>query len=199
MAPIAFTDLKVDLTVALTADEQQTLIATARESIRYGLVERIQFTVNPQDHSSTLQEHCASFVTLHIGEELRGCVGSIIASEPLITNVARNAYSAATKDRRFSSLKVRDLPLLSIEVSILSPLEEIQATTEEEILQQIIPHQHGVYISDGIHSSTFLPVVWDKLPVKQHFWTALKNKAGLTDNSWPTNMRALRYTAQKIG
>ncbi len=184
--------------IELSAAERQTLIVTARESIRCGVVEHVELSVNPQDHSPNLQGHCASFVTLHIGKELRGCVGSIIASEPLVANVAHSAYAAATRDRRFSPLKVRDLQLISIEISILSPLEELRATTEAEILQQILPHHHGVYISDGIHSSTFLPVVWDKLPDRQQFWTALKNKAGLATNSWPANMRALLYTARKI-
>ncbi len=89
-------------------EHHRTLLAVAAAAIDRGLSEQGALPVVAQDYPELLREPRASFVTLRIGGRLRGCMGSLLATEPLVVNVARNAYTAAFRDPRFTPLAARN-------------------------------------------------------------------------------------------
>ena len=178
--------------------QRQQLLSIVIKSIQHGITfgERYQ-----NDHSNTeafTQEQRACFVTLKTNNTLRGCVGSLVANEALINNIIHNAYSAAFNDSRFVPLRRKELPGLSIQLSILSPSETLQFSSQQELLNQLIPNRDGLIISEGEKHATFLPSVWQDLNEAQEFLNHLKIKAGLPQDYWSTTIEAKRYTTESF-
>jgi AmmeMemoRadiSam system protein A len=127
-----------------------------------------------RQYSITEKEGNGIFVTLKVGDALRGCVGSIRSEKPFLETLALMTLNSAFHDPRFPPLSSEELPKTKLAISILSPLKKINSTDE------IIPHQHGLYLQQGNHSGLFLPKVWDMLPNKEDFLKELcVTKAGL--------------------
>jgi len=144
-----------------------------------------------------LREPGATFVTLRLRGSLRGCVGSIEARRPLGEDVRQNALAAAFQDPRFPPLEPRELPGITLEVSLLSPPEPLPAANEAEALRLLRPGIDGVVFEYGGHRSTFLPQVWEQLPDPRDFLDHLRRKAGLPDGFWAPEVRLSRYGVQK--
>jgi AmmeMemoRadiSam system protein A len=175
-------------------DRGAILLAIARESIEKGGESRA-LARHPHDW---LREPGASFVTLRLEGELRGCIGSIDARRPLGEDVARNAHAAAYRDPRFPPVSAAELPLLQVEVSVLSPREPLPAGSEGEALERLRPGVDGVALEYGGASATFLPQVWESLPQPAAFLEALRHKAGLPGHFWHPDVRLSRYTVEKF-
>jgi len=143
-----------------------------------------------------LQEPGACFVTLQRHGQLRGCIGSLQAYRPLLADLKANAVAAALHDPRFPPLSAAELPSTAIEVSLLSPMQDITFTTEADALAQLRPGVDGVVFMFGHHRSTFLPQVWEQLPRVGAFMAQLKQKAGLPESFWAAGVRLQRYTVQ---
>jgi uncharacterized protein len=143
-----------------------------------------------------LMEKRATFVTLTIGGQLRGCIGMLEACRPLAEDVAANAVAAAFEDPRFEPLTEKEFTKLNIHISVLSPPEEMDFFSEEDVLSRIRPGIDGLILQDGYHRGTFLPSVWEELPQKELFWAHLKHKAGLPSGYWSDTIRVFRYTTE---
>ncbi|BBL33913.1 hypothetical protein Nstercoris_00139 [Nitrosomonas stercoris] len=144
-----------------------------------------------------LQQPGATFVTLTQHGELRGCIGSLQACDPLLDDVRSNAISAALCDSRFTPLSADELDSVQIEVSLLSGVEAIKFTSEADALTKLRPNVDGVIFEYGAYRSTFLPQVWEKLPTPILFLANLKSKAGLAEDFWDDDIRLSRYTVSK--
>ena len=168
-------------------------------SIEFGLQNSRALPVEINRYSQALNEVRASFVTLEINQQLRGCIGQLNACKPLVKDVADNAFSAAFSDPRFPPLSIEEFPTLDIHVSVLSAAEPVNVESEQALLNELRPHIDGLIISDGYYRATFLPSVWETLPEKQQFLTQLKLKAGLTANYWSDTLRVERYTTFAFG
>src|SRR5687768_10626149 len=72
-----------------------------------------------------LRDPGACFITLRMGEALRGCIGTLRAHRPLVDDVKANAVGAAFRDPRFSPLTLEELDRTRLEISLLSPLEPL--------------------------------------------------------------------------
>ncbi|MCL2736014.1 MAG: AmmeMemoRadiSam system protein A [Propionibacteriaceae bacterium] len=136
----------------------------------------------------------ASFVTLRIDGELRGCIGSLAAYRSLDEDVRGNAVAAAFQDPRFPPLSAREFRDVSVEVSVLSEPVPMPVTTKEDLLSSLRVGVDGVILSAGRHRATFLPQVWDELPTPESFIGHLLRKAGLPSDYWDTSVRIERYT-----
>ncbi len=145
-----------------------------------------------------LNDHAATFVTLKLNGELRGCIGSLKARYSLIDDLQSNAVAAAFHDPRFPPLSEDELDQIQIEVSILSPPEKIEYSSEADLLAQLRPHIDGVVFNCGNYRSTFLPQVWDQLPSPEHFMARLKEKAGLAADFWSDEVLIYRYSVEKF-
>lgn len=178
---------------AMNANAGATLIALARSAIG----EQFGEGSAPGMPASWLQRPGAAFVTLTRRGELRGCIGSLEAKRPLELDVRENAVGAAFRDPRFKPLTCEEWTDTHVEVSLLSPLEPIEAPTEEALFALLRPGIDGVLIEYGHHRSTFLPQVWEQLPQPRDFMAQLRRKAGLPPDFWEPEFKVWRYTVAK--
>jgi AmmeMemoRadiSam system protein A len=131
-----------------------------------------------------LQACCGTFVTLKMDDQLRGCIGSLSATAPIVSGVRDNALNAAFHDPRFSPLSKRELDRVQIEVSVLSEPVPLAYTDADDLLSRLRPGIDGVIIKKGLASATFLPQVWEQLPQPEPFLSHLCMKAGLPADGW---------------
>ena len=179
--------------------QRQTLLAVARDSIRHGLHTGQPLRPRPHDFDPELAAPGAAFVTLERGGELRGCIGSLEAHRPLLTDVSENAFAAGFRDPRFPPLSPTEFEDLDIHISVLSPPEPVKFDSEADLLARIRPGIDGLIIEDAGRRGTFLPSVWASLPEPALFWRHLKQKAGLPPDHWSPTLRVYRYTTESFG
>lgn len=126
-----------------------------------------------------LDEPAATFVTLTLEGQLRGCIGTLEAHRPLHEDVTQNARAAAFGDPRFPPLVVDELPAVGIEVSVLTAPQPLQFSSEADALSRLRPGIDGVVFQCGRRRATLLPQAWKQLPEPHEFMAHLKKKAGL--------------------
>jgi len=129
--------------------------------------------------NEALRSHAGAFVSLHRGQELRGCIGQLVADRELFIIVQHCAISAATEDMRFSPVTADELPRVKIEISVLTPFRRAEDIQEIEI------GKTGLYIVRGRHRGLLLPQVatqygWDR----ETFLNQTCRKAGLPTDAW---------------
>jgi AmmeMemoRadiSam system protein A len=145
-----------------------------------------------------LDERGATFVTLTQRGELRGCIGTLEAQRSLKDDVEHNALAAAFHDPRFAPLADNEFDITRIEISLLSPPVPMPIAGEGDLLARLHPGVDGVVLSWRGRRATFLPQVWQALPVPRDFIAALKKKAGLDAQAWDDEMTVARYTVAKF-
>ncbi|MFA6188383.1 MAG: AmmeMemoRadiSam system protein A [Sulfuricurvum sp.] len=145
-----------------------------------------------------LSEKKASFVTLTLHGQLRGCIGSIIAHRPLLDDLISNAHSAAFKDPRFSPLTLSEFNNIHIEVSLLSEPKFLPYDDAEDLKSKIHNGTDGVILQLGNHQATFLPQVWEELNDFDSFFTHLGMKAGIGSEPLSYHPDIYVYQVEKI-
>jgi AmmeMemoRadiSam system protein A len=170
-----------------------TLIAIAREAI----MREPPPPAGQAWDDPWLRETGASFVTLRLDGDLRGCVGTVDAHRALGDDVAHNAFAAAYHDSRFEPVSLEERAELAVEVSLLSPRTPVQASSEDEALAALRPGVDGVYLEYGNLRGTFLPQVWESIPDPLDFLCELRRKAGLPARFWHPDVKLSRYTVEK--
>lgn len=169
------------------------LLSIAREAIAEGRERPAQ----REWREEWLREPRASFVTLRMDGDLRGCIGSVDAHRSLGDDVAHNAHAAAYRDPRFPPVDTAERERLLVEVSVLSPRESFAAASEEEALRALRPGVDGLCIEFQGSQATFLPQVWENLPDPRDFLCELRRKAQLPARFWDPGMKLSRYTVEK--
>ncbi|MDO9310372.1 MAG: AmmeMemoRadiSam system protein A [Nitrosomonas sp.] len=184
--------------MSLEKNEQgKILLQIARTAISRALRVSSATAAEVDENMPWLSEPGATFVTLTQWGELRGCIGSLQACDPLIEDVSNNAVSAALYDPRFSPLAADELGTVSLEVSLLSELQPLGFTSEADALAQLRPDIDGVVFEYGPYRSTFLPQVWESFPQPRQFLARLKSKARLSEDFWAEDVKLSRYTVSK--
>jgi AmmeMemoRadiSam system protein A len=168
----------------LSPAEKQSLLNLARESLECAIKTGKVPEFNLQSVTPRLQANGASFVTLTIDGELRGCIGALEAYQPLALDVREHAAAAALQDPRFPPVQVSELNAIKIEVSYLTAPAELQYSSPEELLAKLRPHVDGVILRDGFRRATFLPQVWEKIPDASDFLDHLCYKMGAEPALW---------------
>ena len=181
----------------MPADKGKILLSIARAAIAETLgLPHASIAELAQRHT-WLQEKAACFVTLTQDGQLRGCIGTLEAHRSLLEDVIHNANAAAFHDSRFSPLSSDKFDATEIEISLLSAMQPLVFSSEQDALAQLRPGIDGVLFESGQHRSTFLPQVWQQLPDSQTFMAHLKNKAGLPPDFWSDDVKLYRYTVTK--
>ncbi len=168
----------MDLNV--TDEIKKTLLRYVRLVIAEKLNASAGYLEADLDFSDSLyRQKFGAFVTLHINGKLRGCIGYIQGVKPLKETIHDMAIAAAFRDPRFSALSAQELEKIDIEISVLSPIEEVADTND------IVPGKDGLIISKGFSSGLLLPQVateqgWDRETFLNH--TCMK--AGLLPGTW---------------
>ncbi|MDD5578085.1 MAG: AmmeMemoRadiSam system protein A [Methylobacter sp.] len=182
----------------LTKAHHKQMLDSAKSSIQHGLQTGKPLKVKLADFPKELIIERATFVTLSIHHQLRGCMGMVKPIRPLIEDITENAYSAAFKDPRFPVLETSELNHLKIHLSILTPAEPVLFVSEQDLLTQLQPGIDGLILEYGYRRGTFLPSVWESLPEAEQFLQHLKQKAGLAPGYWSDNIRVYRYRTEMI-
>jgi AmmeMemoRadiSam system protein A len=157
-------------------DDGRALLELARASVRHGL-----------NHGKALESAGtvggilalpgACFVSLHLGEELRGCVGRTEASPRLADQLLDNAWAAAFRDPRFAPLTPEEFDRLSFEVHVLTPMRPLPFTTLADLHAKLRPGIDGLQLETPVRRGLFLPVMWEQLPQPEEFVRQLLRKA----------------------
>ncbi len=165
----------------LSDSARETLLSIARQAVEAAV--RGEKRPLPAVHDPELNQPQGAFVTLKTHGDLRGCIGRFIAQEPLWQVVQQMAVAAATQDARFfgRQLKPQELPELTVEVSVLSPLKRVK-----DPLKEVELGKHGIYIRRAFLTGCFLPQVatetgWTKEQFLSH---CCAGKAGLPPDAW---------------
>jgi AmmeMemoRadiSam system protein A len=164
---------------------------------RAAIAAQIGMPFAASDDAGWLRNNGATFVTLMHAGRLRGCIGTLEAHRPLGEDVKANAVAAAFRDPRFKPLEKSEFDALSVEVSVLSAIENIVFRDEDDALAQLQPEIDGVIFEYGHHRSTFLPQVWQDFRDSRAFLGNLKYKAGLPPDFWDATVRLSRYRVSK--
>jgi AmmeMemoRadiSam system protein B/AmmeMemoRadiSam system protein A len=165
----------------LSREEKDALLHIARRSVEAAVRGEHPFKPDPPS-STALQQARGAFVTLHLRDELRGCVGYISGTGPLYRAVREIAVLAAKHDPRFRPVTVEELPALSYEISVLSPMRRIQN------VHQIHVGKDGLLIRNRDQQGLLLPQVaaeqqWDAF----RFLEETCAKAGLSRSAWTSD------------
>jgi len=145
-----------------------------------------------------LNKKTATFVTLKIDEELRGCVGTLEASHSLLDDLMVNTNNAAFHDSRFYELSYDEFLKTDIEISILEEPKLLEYKNKEDLKAKVKPNTHGVILTQGLKKATFLPQVWEELPSFEEFFFYLCQKANLEDDSFSSHPSIYIYKVRKI-
>jgi AmmeMemoRadiSam system protein A len=187
------------MTDQLTDEEKQALLHLAREALEYGVRGK---TLPPVDEASLpprLREQGASFVTLTIDGDLRGCIGALEAYQPLADDVREHAVAAALEDPRFRPVHQAELGRIRLEVSCLTQPRPLEYSTSEDLLAKLRPHVDGVILKGDFRRATFLPQVWEKIPDPEDFLDHLCAKMGAKSNLWRnTKLQVYVYQVEEF-
>jgi AmmeMemoRadiSam system protein A len=176
------------MTLKLTVDDKETLLKLARQTIQLAVADKELPNIKLDEFSNTLTHNGASFVTLTLDGNLRGCIGSLEAHQPLVLDVREHAVQAALEDYRFHPVTVNEASEIKIEISHLSSPVPLRYDQPEALPVALHPGEDGVIIKDGYRRATFLPQVWQQLPNPEEFLSHLCSKMGAPADTWRRKM-----------
>ncbi|HOU75609.1 MAG TPA: AmmeMemoRadiSam system protein A [Candidatus Dojkabacteria bacterium] len=179
--------------------QRKTMLLLARKSIETYLNEGKKFDCSTlSDLDDYLKEKKATFVTLEINGDLRGCIGTLEAYRALYIDVIEHAYDSAFEDTRFFPLSLDEFGKVKITVSILTSPIEFQYHSTDDIFKFFTENRVGVILEVGVFNrATFLPDVWKELADVDSFFSHLCMKAGLVADYWKKNRINIKtYTTE---
>jgi hypothetical protein len=168
----------------LTDSERSILLSLARQSIENYINNHRLLKLDPKILTPTLKQEGASFVTLTIRGNLRGCVGALEPYQSLAEDVIEHAIAAATQDYRFPPVQPAELNEIEIEISYLTRPKILIYDNPSDLIKLLRPKIDGVVIRDGSRRATFLPQVWEKIPEPEEFLEELCMKMGSSPDLW---------------
>lgn len=176
---------------ALTDEEKKSLLTIARRAIENSLNGSRKSGYDGIELSAALKKRCGAFVTLNVGDELRGCIGHFGEDLPLYEVVDGMAREAAFDDPRFSPVDGEEMKDITIEISVLTPMKRIGGPDDFTLGKQ------GIYMVKEGRGGTFLPQVaeetgWTKEEFLGH---CARDKAGIGWDGWK---RAELYTYEAV-
>jgi AmmeMemoRadiSam system protein A len=162
----------------LSAESRRQLLALARGTLEAHFRGEPPPRL-PSDRSEAFGEPRALFVTLRIGEALRGCIGTLAPEGDLSRTVPRFALRAAFEDPRFPGLASEELPRCTIEISVLTPPQPLDDPEE------IVIGRDGLILEVGGRRALLLPQVATEWGFdRPTFLGELSRKAGLPPDAW---------------
>jgi len=160
----------------LSESDRQVLLELARVAIREAVLHRKIPDVIPSD--GIFSERRGVFVTIHVRGRLQGCIGVTEPKESLGEAVVRCAVSAALEDPRFAPMKQPQLKEMSVEISLLSPLEPV-------LPEAIEIGRHGLLVVNHAQRGLLLPkVAAEHGLMREQFLEETCRKAGLPREAW---------------
>jgi AmmeMemoRadiSam system protein A len=173
------------------AEDRSRLLAIARRALE-ARVRRLQDAT--PDGGGALDRRCGAFVSIHHGDDLRGCLGRLETNWSIARVVRHLGRALADRDPRFQPVVVDELDALSIEISILTPERPMRSMDEIEV------GRHGLIAECGLSRGLLLPQVaaehqWDV----ETFLAQTCIKASLPPDAWRQDARILLFEAEVFG
>jgi hypothetical protein len=175
----------------LTSDEQRHLLTIARRAV--------EARVRRQDPPAVVAEPAdaaspGAFVTILVRGTLRGCLGRLMTDHPLPELIRHLGGEVADSDPRFDPVRVDELAHLSVEISVLTPEQEIRSVAEIEV------GRHGLIVEHAGRRGLLLPQVpieygWDR----DTFVAQTCLKAGVAIDAWRRGAHLFVFEAQVFG
>ena len=181
---------------SLSLEEGKFLVKLARRTIETYL--RTGEKIPAPKVSAKLREPRGVFVTLTERGELRGCIGHPLPQMPLVEATIDAAISSATADPRFTRVSAEEMRGIKIEVSVLTPPEQIRVKDPRDYPKRIELGKHGLIVEWAGFAGLLLPQVplewkWDV----EEFLSHTCMKAGLPPDHWlREGVRISRFSAQ---
>lgn len=172
------------------------LLELARETLRAAASTGQPPEIDESGLPLALRAVRRTFVTLTQAGQLRGCIGTLMATTPLARDIVANTIRAATQDPRFGPMTADEVDRTDVSISILSHPRPIAFKGEADLLEQLRPEVDGLIIVDNGRQALFLPKVWHDLPMPSQFLGHLKQKAGLNPRDASPTLRAFRFTTE---
>lgn len=132
--------------------ESDPYVSLARRTVETYVTTGKKLSVPKDTPKELLNTQAGAFVSIHKNGDLRGCIGTILATKKnLAEEIISNAISAATRDPRFPAVTPDELSELEINVDVLSEPEEIESP------EQLDVKRYGVIVSCGWRRGLLLP------------------------------------------
>jgi AmmeMemoRadiSam system protein A len=162
----------------ISPEAQEELLALARQTAEQFLTTETMLAYQTDDPA--MLQPMGAYVTYEKEGALRGCLGRLEGDRPAYQNVQYAALAAALGDPRFTAVTAVELEELTIEITLLEPMREVEGVDEIEIgrdgVQMLVGEKNG---------ALFLPQV----PLEQGWdleatLIELCRKARLPDDAW---------------
>ena len=172
----------------LSEDQKRRILELARNAV----TAEVMGAAVAIPESDEFPRSSGAFVTLERRGELRGCLGTLECRRGLAEEVVRCAADAASSDPRFPPVAPNELPEISLEVSVLGPLEPIDPMDPKAITIG----SHGLVVEQGRRRGLLLPqVAAERAWTREEFLAQTCVKAGLPTDAWRTGAKVYRFTA----
>jgi AmmeMemoRadiSam system protein A len=175
----------------LSVDQKAVLMRLARTSVTARVLGQPTLPVGVEG----MPDVSGVFVTIKRRGELRGCLGMLAEGCRLAEEVVRCAANSASEDPRFAPVSADELPELELEVSVLGPLERIDAEPRAFTIGV-----HGLVVEQEGRRGLLLPQVateWGWTPAQFLRQTCVK--AGLSADAWQHGADVYRFAAEVFG
>lgn len=172
--------------------------AIAESAVRTGSYRVPEVTLPP-----VFEQKAGAFVTvlIHPGKELRGCIGIPEPIYPLRQAILNAAVDSVLSDPRFEPVREEEVDSMLIELTVLSPPEQLSVRSPWELPQKVEVGRHGLIVERGRFRGLLLPQVavdekWDS----EEFLSMTCWKAGIPEDSWhDPRVRVLRFEGEVFG
>ncbi len=134
------------------AEKSDSYVKLARASVEAWVLGRRRIPVPDDLPGEMLSRRAGTFVSLHRDGRLRGCIGTIMATQDSVAEeIIQNAVSACSRDPRFSPVAPEELSTLEISVDVLGDMEPVRSPDELDV------KRYGVVVSRGMKRGLLLP------------------------------------------
>lgn len=181
----------------LDLEKGKKVVKIARDTIEKYLEEGEKPEIS-EEIPEELKEERGVFVTINKNENLRGCIGRPLPSQPFIAGLIESAINAATRDPRFPKMESEEVDEITIEVSVLTVPEEINVEKSKDYPEKIKIGRDGLIVKYKGREGLLLPqVAVDNEWGAEEFLSQTCVKAGLSPDSWvKDNVTLEKFSAQ---
>ena len=186
-------------------EERNVLFSIVKKTIQDGLDGKQKTYPKLSSYPEKWSQKVGVYITLNMGEKLRGCRGNQKPEKPFLHALVDASYDAAFNDKRFDNLSQQEFDSddFNATISILGEMKEMKFKNEKDIISQMRPFEHGMLLTDTLPDGKrvrglFLPSVWKKRPDSKNFWVGLKKKAKLKKDYWSDTLKVYTFDAEYV-
>ena len=169
-------EARVEKELAEKAEKSDAFVKLARASVESWVRDRRVLPLPADLPEELTKRRAGAFVSIHKNGQLRGCIGTIAATEScLAKEIVQNAVSASSRDPRFSPITPDELKYLEISVDVLGEAEPIDSPDKLDV------KRYGVIVTRGRKRGLLLPDLDGVDTVEEQIRIA-KRKAGIRED-----------------